>query len=179
LKQMFFRIRVTYTHVLWWEHTLPCRRACYWHGKSDSDFCWHIRVTYTQVLWWEHTLPCRRACYWYGKSGGHVRGTYTHVLGWEHTLPCHRACYWYGKSDNANEDMGFERSLLPKIVPTPSHRGRAPWLPLWHLCNNGRRETPRPSKDGWAVGDVRALCQKSTGDGRAGGGCGRPGPAFV
>ena len=91
--------------------------------EGSKPMFFGIRVTYTQVLGWEHTLPCRRACYWYGKSGGHVRVTYTHVLGWEHTLPCHRACYWYGKSDNANEDMGFEPSLLPQCIrfATDSH----------------------------------------------------------
>ena len=62
--------------------------------------------------------------------------------------------------------------------PTPSNRGRAPWLLFWHFCKNGGRETPRPSKDGWAVGDAWALSRKSTGDGRAGDGCGRPGPAL-
>ena len=65
-----------------------------------------------------------------------------------------------------------------QLIPTPSNRGRAPWLLFWHFCKNGGRETPRPSKDGWAVGDAWALSRISTGDGRAGDGCGRPGPAL-
>ena len=64
-----------------------------------------------------------------------------------------------------------------QLFPHPRIEGELP-SDFWHLFKNGGRKTPRPSNDGWAVGNAWALSWKSTGGGRAGAGCGRPGPAL-